>query len=155
DGIVVNAPTTDIAEAFLDDIVPYMQEQFQFRDFITIPRRYFQSQIVVEFDRSPAKLIQHFEKITSSISKRLIDTYALEIPMNFMRLDFDFDRTKTNVPALVQKLFIERRVSVPFDKERFYCAAPLRTADHAALLSEIESCFASRRIYSSDCVLPS
>lgn len=138
DGIVINATTTDAAEAFLDDIIPYMQKHFLFRDFITKPRRYFQSKIIVEFARSPAKLIQHFEKITTSISKRLEETYSLEFPMDFMRVDFDFDRTKNNAPTLIQKIIIERRVSIPFDKERYFCAAPMRTPDHAALLREIE-----------------
>ena len=68
-----------------------------------------------------------------------MERYSLAFPMNFVRLDFDYDRTVTNAPALIQKLIIERRVSVPFNKERFYCAAPLRTTDHAALLTEIES----------------
>ena len=48
DGIVITAATTDAAEKFLDDIMPYMQKEFLFRNFITQPRKYFQSQIVVE-----------------------------------------------------------------------------------------------------------
>jgi hypothetical protein len=138
DGIVVNATTTDAAEAFLDDVVSYMRKEFLFREFITEPRKYFQSQVVVEFDRSPAKLIHSFEQIIKSISDRLRETYSLEIPMGFTRLDIDFDRTQSRASTLIQRVIIERRVGVPFDKERYFCAAPLRTADHEALLSEIE-----------------
>jgi hypothetical protein len=138
DGIVINATKTDAAEAFLDDIVSYMRKEFSFRDFITKPSRFFQSQIVVEFERSPAKLINSFEKITNSISARLQETYSMEIPMDFMRLDFDFDRIQSPAPALIQKVIIERRVGVPFNKQRYFSAAPLRTADHEALLREIE-----------------
>jgi hypothetical protein len=138
DGIVVNATKTDAAEVFLDDIVSHMQKEFSFRDFITKPRKYFQSQIVVEFDRSPAKLIESLDKILKSLSKRLAETYEIEIPMEFSRLDLDFDRTINIAPALIQRVVIERRNGVPFDKERYFCAAPLRTADHEALLREIE-----------------
>jgi hypothetical protein len=138
DGIVVNAVKTDATEAFLDDIISFMQKEFLFRDFITKPRKYFQSHIVVEFDRSPAKLIRSFEKIIKSISERLRETYSIEIAMDLMRLDLDFDRTKSDAPNLIQKVVVERRVGVPFDKHRYFCAAPLRTADHEALLKEIE-----------------
>jgi hypothetical protein len=139
DGIVINAPTTEAAETFLDDVIPYMRKEFHFRDFITQPRKYFQSQIVVEFERPLAKLVQSFEKISSLLSKRLMETYSLEIPMDFMRLDFDTDRTRNHASNLIQKVIFERRVGVPFDKERYYCAAPLRTSEHEALLRDIES----------------
>jgi len=139
DGIVINAPTTDVAEAFLDDVIPYMQKEFSFRDFITKPRRYFQSQIIVEFARPLGQLIQSIEKITASISKHLNEIYEMEIPMSFTRLDFDIDRTKTNAPAAVQRFAIERRTGVPFENERYYCAAPVRTASHLEVLQEIEA----------------
>src|SRR5215469_3237065 len=48
DGVVINAPKTDISEALLDDITGYMKDEFSYRDPITRPHRYFQSQIVVE-----------------------------------------------------------------------------------------------------------
>ena len=141
DGIVINAIRTDSAEAFLNDIVSYMQKEFSFRDFITKPRRYFQSQIVVEFNQSPAKLVQFFDKIAQSISGRLEKAYSLEVQMDFFRLDFDFDRIKNNaVSPLIQKFIIERRVGVPFSTERYFCAAPLRTASHEALLVEMQKC---------------
>ena len=100
--------------------MPYMQKEVLFRNFITQPRKYFQSQIVVEFERSPAKLVQPIEKLTNLISKQLLETYWLEIPVDFMRLDFDYDRTKNYAPHLVQKIVIERRAGVPFDKEQYY-----------------------------------
>lgn len=138
DGIVVNAAKSDAAEAFLDDIVSYMKSEFSFRDFISQPRKYFQSQIIVEFDRSPAKLLGPLDKITSAISQRIKATYSVEPAMNFSRADFDFDRTKNPAFNSIQKIIIERRVGIPFDKERYFCAAPLRTADHESLLREIE-----------------
>lgn len=138
DGIVINGIKTDGVEAFLEDVISYMKKEFSFRDFITKPRRYFQSQIVVEFDRSPAKLIRSIEKITAAISGRLKKIYEMEIPMEFGRIDFDFDKTASRAPAAVQRFIIERRTGIPFEKERYFCAAPMRTDEHEEVLREIE-----------------
>jgi hypothetical protein len=140
DGLVVNAATTDGSEAFLDDVISYMKSAFSFRDFETPPRRYFQSQIIVEFDRSPENLIKSLNKIATAISFPLEQIYGMEIPMRFARLDFEFDKILKPTPAsaVVQRFIIERRQGIPFAKERYFCAAPVRTAEHEKVLLEIE-----------------
>jgi hypothetical protein len=140
DGIVINGIKTDGMEAFLEDVITYMQKTFLFRDFNTKPRRYFQSQIVVEFERSPEKLIRSIEEITSAISRRLKPIYETEVPMNLARIDFDIDKIgmAPQIAAAVQRFIIERRLGIAFDKERYFCAAPMRTEDHVAVLEEIE-----------------
>jgi hypothetical protein len=141
DGLVVTAATTDGSEAFLDDIIKFMRESFSFRDFETKPRRYFQSQLVVEFDRPPENLLKSLHEITAAISKPLAEIYGAEIPMQFYRIDFDLDKIGIVVPAAatVQKFIIERRLGVPFDKQRFFCAAPMRTHNHIEVLQSIET----------------
>ncbi|HEY5063656.1 MAG TPA: hypothetical protein VIJ04_02335 [Xanthobacteraceae bacterium] len=141
DGLVVKAATTNGSEAFLDDVIAYMQSRFGFRDFETAPRRYFQSQLVVEFERSPERLVKHLDKMTEAISIPLEKIFGMKIPMKFARLDLDFDKTsKPNPsPSVVQRFIIERRAGIPFERERYFCAAPMRTADHEHLLAEIES----------------
>jgi hypothetical protein len=143
DGLVINAPSTDGSEAFIDDVISYMQKEFSFRDFETKPRRYFQSQLVVEFDRSPQHLIEHLDKLTEVISGPLEAIFGMKIPMKFARLDFDFDKmSKPNpAPAIVQRFVIERRTGIPFERERYFCGAPMRTADHERILREIEGLF--------------
>jgi hypothetical protein len=140
DGLVINATATDGAEAFLDDVIQFMQERFDFRDFETEPRRYFQSQLVVEFDRSPARLLTALDDLSYTISGPLEDIYRMDIPMQFARLDFDFDKmSKHPAPAVVQRFIIERRAGVPFESERYFCAAPMRTGDHIQVLERIEN----------------
>ncbi len=141
DGLVINATRTDGAEAFLEDVIAFMQREFSFRDFITKPRRIFLSQIVVEFDRPLEKLVQSVGKIASVISKPLKQIYEMEIPVKFARLDFDVDKTALPTPApvgLQQRFILERRVGIPFEKERYFSAAPMRTDDHIKALEEIE-----------------
>jgi hypothetical protein len=141
DGIVINAAKTDVAEAFLEDVTEFMKKEFSFRDFMTPPRRYFQSQLVVEFDRSPEKLIKSLYTIASAISEPLTEIYGSEIPMKFARLDFDADKTELSLrsPAAVHRFIMERRINMPFEKERFFCSAPMRTNTHIATLEKIEA----------------
>jgi hypothetical protein len=145
DGIVINAVRTEVAEAFLDDVTAYMKREFSFREFMTAPRRYFQSQIVVEFDVPIAKIIESFEKIAAAISKPLAEIYGTKIPMQFGRFDFSADKTLLSLPspATVHPFIVERRVGIPFEKERYFCSAPLRTGDHIKVLEEIERVLSS------------
>jgi hypothetical protein len=141
DGIVINSAKTDNSEALLDDVIGYMKHEFSYRDFITPPRRYFQSQIVVEFDRSPEKLIVPLNKIAAAISEPLKEIYGSDIPMKFGRLDFAADKLGLSVPAptTLHNFIIERRFGIPFEKERFFCSAPCRSATHVSVLEKIEA----------------
>jgi len=140
DGLVVLAATTDGSEAFMDDVIEFTRRVFSFRDFETAPRRYFQSQIVVEFDRPPEKLLKTLSEITAAVSEPLSEIYGMEVPMEFARLDFDFDKMRSPNPApqIVHRFIIERRLGVPFNKQRFFCAAPMRTENHIEVLEKIE-----------------
>jgi hypothetical protein len=108
DGLVIAATKTDGSEAFLDDVIAFLQKEFSFRDLETTPRRYFQSQIVVEFERSPEGLLKSLDRLTAAISKPLKEIYEMEIRMRFARLDFDFDKegTPTQVAAAVQRFVL-------------------------------------------------
>jgi hypothetical protein len=140
DGIVINASKTDISEALLDDITGYMKESFSFRDPVTKPRRYFQSQIVVEFERSPERLIVPFNEIAANISQPLEEIYGVKITKNFARLDLGVDKARLSLPtpATVHAFIVERRTGVPFENERYFCSAPMRTATHVSTLERIE-----------------
>jgi hypothetical protein len=140
DGLVINAATTNGSEAFLNDVIMFMRESFSFRDFTTKPRLFFQSQMVVEFDRSPEKLLRSLDQIAEIISAPLKEAYDPAIHMQFSRLDFDVDRSpgKPPINRLVQRFGIERRLDIPFEKQRFFCVAPMRTNTHIAALEAIE-----------------
>lgn len=142
DGLVILASTTDGSEAFIDDVMEFVRRVFSFRDSETEPRLYFQSQIVVEFDRPPERLLKSLKEIATAIAEPLSEIYGTEIPMEFARLDFDFDKltAPTATPiATVHRFIIERRLGVPFNKQRFFCAAPMRTQNHIEVLEKIES----------------
>ena len=139
DGIVVSAKTTDDAEYFIADILQFMRENHNFREFIEAPLTRFISQIVVEFSSKLASLIKDHNLIANLISSQLSSIYQESISLDFSRLDFEFDKIGTKSPLIVPRFVIERRPGVAFERERYYCFAPLRTRDHIRVLEEIEN----------------
>lgn len=138
DGVVINAPKTDISEALFADISSFMKDEFSFRDPVTRPRKYFQSQIVVEFERSPERLITSFDEIVAIVSEPLKEIYSADVPMQLARIDLGADKAKLSTTMTVQAFIIERRTGVSFEKERYFCSAPMPTATHIAVLEKIE-----------------
>src|ERR1700730_2480368 len=61
DGIAAVSERSDFSEAFLTDVFEWVVEKFNFRRVDT-KRRLYSSTVVVEFDRSPARLIAGYEK---------------------------------------------------------------------------------------------
>lgn len=134
DGIVADARNSETAEIFLDDVIHYMQSEFEFRQFNTEPKKYFWNQLIVEFEKPLGKLFPSLEKISGAISRYLnIDT-----SMNLARFDLQAEKGAADSTGPSPKLVLERRIGVPFKNERYYSSAPLRTRDHVAVLEEIE-----------------
>jgi hypothetical protein len=139
DGLNIDASTTERAEAFLNDLVGFLRSDFQFRGFTSHPRKFFWSQVVVEFERPLARLISGFEKFAFIINKTVASIYGPDTPLpNFARLDFEWDRTKNTAPNPVPRFYVERRLGVPFEQERYFCGAPMQTRDHLRVLEELE-----------------
>jgi hypothetical protein len=139
DGIVINSAKTEISEALLDDITGFMKDEFSFREPVTQPRKFFQSQIVVEFDKSPEKLVTPYDEISAIVSGPLKEIYGIDVPMKFTRLDFGADKTKLLMPtSSVHNFIIERRTGIGFEKERYFCSAAMRTATHVSVLEQVE-----------------
>ncbi len=138
DGLVGTASTTEIAEAFLNDLVQWIRERFGFREFTVEPRRLYHSQVVVEFDHKLSNLIPKFQGIISCITARLSPIYKIDTLVDLSRIDFEWDKTVVTLPVPVPRFIIERRVGTPFDRERFFSSAPMKTSDHVQVLEEIE-----------------
>jgi len=141
DGIVATAASTDDAELFLDDLLAWGKEVFGYRDINRATARtlYF-SNVIVELESSPDSLLKNFTILSESLVKLLRTTYGLDIPIQLSGVGLHFDRTLT-VPAwqTLTQFTLERRISQPYSKNRFYSDAPLKTKDHLAFLEIIES----------------
>jgi hypothetical protein len=138
DGVVITSPTTEQSEIFWDDISSWMITENGFRSFAEIPVRRFVSQLVVDFNKPLERLIKPFQELAQIISERLGPIYEQKIPLGFSRIDLEYDKISDKSSVIVPKFIIERRQNVPFNKERYYCSAPVRTNEHIAILEKIE-----------------
>jgi hypothetical protein len=141
EGVIAVAPSTDTAQAFIEDLLTWGAEKHKFRVSPDIFKRLiYLSQIVVGFNNSIDSLLAHFETITGSFAQMFRLTYNADLPMRCYSLAINYDRTKTNGDLdKIATFAIERRTNEPYESNRFFCQAPLRTDDHIKLLENIES----------------
>lgn len=140
DGVNIDALTTEAAEAFWNELLNTIRTEYGFREFVSHPRKYFWSQVVVEFDNRLSNLLSSYEKIVSKIRSAVAPTYGENISNCwFARLDLRWDSTDRKNPDPAPRFTIERRNGVPFDQERYFCGAPMQTKEHISILEMIES----------------
>jgi hypothetical protein len=138
DGIVAVAEKTDWAEAFLEDVTSWVKKEFGFRDIFSGIRKLYLSTIIVDFDRPLSRLLAGYELISELITSRAVTIMPDKKPMEFARLDFEIDRTTLVGQVALPKFILERRAGVSFAQERYLSSAPMHSADHVAVLGEIE-----------------
>jgi len=137
DGIIVDTFNTDDSSIVVDDLFNSGKKIFGFRDPETkLPRR-FVSHVVVDFNKPIDNALKGFEAIRRSLSSAYKNAYGTDVNYDLFRVSLAVD--PQNVPPQTATEFIiERRINVPFSKNRFYCVAPLPTQTHLSLLETIE-----------------
>lgn len=139
-GLIVSASSTDVAQEFLKDLLIWGAETHEFRvspDMFN--RTLYLSQIIVEFDESIDNLIRNFEAFTKSYEEMFNLTYKSNMSMHCHSVTVNFDRTTVGGDvSKVGAFAIERRVDEPYELNKFFCQAPLRTEDHIRLIEKIE-----------------
>lgn len=141
DGIVITSQTTDDGEVFWQDLYNFLTTEHSFRPLARKPRIRFISQIVVDFQRELSAVITGYERIIAYIQLALEEEYNVMLKLGLSKIEFDTDQAE-KATLQVSKFIIERRVNMPFDQERYYCSAPLRTKEHVNLLEKIEGVLA-------------
>jgi hypothetical protein len=138
DGDIVMATTTEQADLVLEDLIKALDENLGYRLASANKTKSYVSQVVVEFDDPLEKSFRIFEKIINEINLCRLN----KEPFNLKRIGFG---TKDSVvapsPILAverTEFTIERRADHPFDENRYFCAAPMTTTEHIALLQRIE-----------------
>jgi hypothetical protein len=139
DGDVVVTTTTDQADQVLKDLVKLLDDNLGFRLGSAHKTTSYVSNMVVEFDRG-------FEDCIISLSKMALAINDLRVGMpafNIKRISFgEGGFAETNDPLVaVEKsdFLIERRSGTVYDANRYFCSAPLPTAEHLRLLERIEA----------------
>jgi hypothetical protein len=144
DGLVAVSEKTEWAEKFLEDVIQWVTKEFGFRTPSSGIRKLYGSTIVVDFDNSLSQLFADYEKIANLISSHTVMVMPERKTMQFSRMDFEVDKNALEGQLAIPKFILERRGGVKFSQERFYSAAPMHTADHVKVLTEIERLAARR-----------
>jgi hypothetical protein len=138
DGIVAICRTTELGEAFLNDVFRWVIDEFGFRE-VKNNRRLYNSTVVVEFEQSPARLVAGYESLIRFIDARIKTVMSKPANLQFSRLDFEMDKRElADGQVVTPKFILERRGGIDFSQERYFSAATMRTEDHIAVLTEIE-----------------
>lgn len=140
DGILVaSRANTDILDAFLDDLMSWARQELGIIETGVPPReRHYESALVVSLRINESRSFP-FSNILCSALTRYQESYGLK-PFDFSFGAFSVATDTTAYGGRKPIPFtIARRVNVPFDANVFYATAPLKTADHIALLEALES----------------
>lgn len=135
-------PTEAISE-FLEDVFEWARQDMgmTLEDAVE-PNQYFSSHLEVETDISLAPALGKFSSIGDKLTA-LMTSYGQQVP-SFEATHLAFQCDVSIVQGVRPEIFsLERREGKPFDSGLFYTASPLKTADHLALLNDLESILAS------------
>ncbi|MFN4184012.1 MAG: hypothetical protein ACK4M6_04445 [Hyphomonas sp.] len=132
DGIVLVASTTDDADRIFDHLQTWLKTEGAFRD-VPVSRLYL-SELVVDFEHSPAKLMKHYEALECLATKHMSADNRPFKKAGFSHFSIEFVAEAGFCP----RFSIERRTGSSLEQERYYCAAPLRTEHHIEALEDIE-----------------
>jgi hypothetical protein len=142
DGDIIISGNTDLAESGLNALIAYLNGEFGYRMEGKSAKRYYQSVVVVEFEKQVSEMLPGIASIQKLVSS--VDSAA---PFELLRISFTRGTGgMPNVPSLnpldgIEKsdFTIERRAGSPFSENRFFCTGPLRTNDHIKILQDLEN----------------
>lgn len=129
--------STDDADLFLEDLLAWATPTF---GLVLEPLRapvYF-SRVEIELDASLGQQFSRFKPIASALN-RMLETYGTQLPpCEVSSIWFGYDASK--VPPLhgAASFRLDRKPNVPYDENRYFSEAPLKTDDHFALLEHTE-----------------
>ncbi|WP_407119029.1 hypothetical protein [Bradyrhizobium sp. LMG 9283] len=136
DGINIQVPTdSEDAEKVLQRTLAFFFS-IGVRQPTTPPVHFYQSIVVADFEGSLEKFFPSL--LLKKISKALpvgLATSALSFSFNTDPLQIADARWRGINPSMFK---IERRASIPYATNRYFCLANMSTADHIELLTEFE-----------------
>jgi hypothetical protein len=140
DGINIQVPTTtDDAEIILQKVLTFVFD-FGVRRPSSGPLHFYQSTIIADFECS-------FESILpSALLRKISAAMPIAGEANLLNIATNFDPAKITDgrwrginPTVFR---IDRRASAPYDLNRYFCLANMKSSDHIEILKEFEK-FAS------------
>jgi hypothetical protein len=129
------------ADLFLDDLIDWFSKEFDLDVSIRFPSAYHSQ---AEFVLSEKARLSNRLKELSELGKGITNiihgygsTKCPEFELNTLAMHFDL--TNTTLPKPIATPFsFERRVGTPYDENKYFSQAPLKTQDHKAVLEQLE-----------------
>jgi hypothetical protein len=137
DGVNISVPTnTADAEAILTATLELFYS-IGVRPPVTPPISYPVSFVVADFEKSLDLLLRPAPRIYEFIASKFAVSGQAHI--TGFGVNFDPQTLPPKISGLNPTMFrVERRTSVEYDKERYFCVANMTTDDHIAVLEDIE-----------------
>ena len=134
--ITVGGPTTGADEVFLK--LKEILLSMGVREPVTPPIKFYRSTLVCDFDKSFDAVFAKYADLISAIQGK---GGLPEAPIHGTGIAFAAD--PTTIPTAMAtynptQFSINRKTDVPFSTNRFTCFANMATADHVAVLEQIE-----------------
>lgn len=142
DGIVAACRHTELAEAVLNDVIPWAMEAFGLRPPKTIIPRTYASFVIVDFKAPVSALISQFATLKALLAGAYESTYRKRYEFELSKTSFSVDPQTVPQHTNTEFLF-DRRATASYDLNRYFCVAPLKTQDHLDLLAKVEGVFVS------------
>src|SRR5262249_25671665 len=137
DGIICVCRHTDDADRALNDFLSWGVEALKMKPPQTIFRRDYASWLAVDFDAQIGLLLARHSQLQRLVIESYERTYETKVDFQLQRIAFSNDPMKGEYVNVGYS--IERRANAPYELNRFFCIAPLRTEDHLELLRQIEA----------------
>lgn len=134
DGIVADTgASTQHTEAFIDDLLSFAQQAGLVYRPDLIQRKQYVSELIVRPHAAIVSLCGKLGSLAAMIN-RMVPPFEATYEWTGFQLGADH-----RYPFQPLAFTFERETKVPFDLNRFYSSAPLRTEQHEALLDEMEA----------------
>ncbi|WP_338688968.1 hypothetical protein V5279_25200 [Bradyrhizobium sp. 26S5] len=141
DGFVAVTNLTERSEAFLADLVTWLQETFKFRPISTPIQRINLSTLAVEFDAPLSAALKPNLGLEGLVAGEFKKISGSDVKVVLGRMDFLVERPMSEraLPIILPRLVLDLRAGTVPEQQRYYSSAPLTTFDHIAALGAIEA----------------
>lgn len=148
-GTSITAYDSDACDKILDDYISLLDDTLNHRIKDAPQKRSYQSNIVVEFDPPLEHLISALGTIEGILNEEI---KRESFPFKTKRLSFGYGDTAQPIGMIQRPLEamdsgdfqIERRAQEPYDRNRYFCTAPVRTSNHVRLMEMIDRALSTR-----------